>query len=96
MQFLYVQARNSDGVILDTGGVAIAVQRRATDDMLLVAMVKCPDHQLFDEAKSRAQAAARLNSGCYIVMTAEALAKYVKQSVESLKAALVFDTSAET
>ena len=96
MKFIYVRARNSDGVALDTGGVTIAVQQRPSDGRLLVAMAKCPDHKLFDEAEGRAQARARLNSECYAVMTVEALAKYVKEPLDSLKAALVFDTSNET
>lgn len=96
MQFIYVRARNSDGRTMDKGGLTIAVQQRSSDGRLLVAMAKCPDHKLFDEAEGRAQAGARLNSECYVVMTLEALAKYVKQPLDSLKAALVFDTSDET
>jgi hypothetical protein len=34
-------------------------------------------------------------TGCYTIMTVEALAKYVKEPVESLKAELVFDGSTQ-
>ena len=96
MKFIYVRARNTDGLTLDKGGLTIAVQQRSSDGRLLVAMAKCPDHKLFDEAEGRAQAGARLNSECYVVMTVEALANYIKEPLDSLKAALVSDTSEET
>jgi hypothetical protein len=95
MKFIHVAMRNSGGITLNTGGLTIAVKPRASDGMLLVAMARCPDHHLFDAAKGEAQAKARLDSGCYTVMTVEALAKYVKEPVESLKAELVFNESAQ-
>jgi hypothetical protein len=95
MKFIHIRPRNSDGVILNRAGLTIAVEQRASDRMLMVAMVRCPDHQLFDKAKLEAQAKARLKSGCYTVMTLEALAKYIKEPVESVKAELVFDGSTQ-
>ena len=95
MKFIHARACDSDGITLDRGGLTIAVSRRASDGMLMVAMAKCPEHQLFDEAKGEAQASARLVSGCYTIMTVEALARYVKEPVESLKAELVFDGSTQ-
>src|SRR5690349_17028676 len=91
MVFIHVRARNSGGIDLNRGGLTIAVDQRASDGMLMVAMAKCPDHQLFDKAKGEAQARARLDSGCYTIITLEALAKYVKEPLDSLKAQLVFD-----
>jgi hypothetical protein len=73
----------------------VGIRETRATSMLMVAMAKCPEHQLFDEAKGEAQASARLVSGCYTIMTVEALAKYVKEPVESLKAELVFDGSTQ-
>jgi hypothetical protein len=96
MKFIHVRARNSDDITLSRGGLTIAVEQRASDGMLMVAMAKCPEHQLFDETKGEAsQASARLVSCCYTIMTVEALAKYVKEPVESLKAELVVDGSTQ-
>jgi len=95
MKFIHVRTRNTGGITLNRGGLTIAVEQRASDGMLMVAMAKCPEHQLFDEAKGEAQASARLVSGCYTIMTVEALAKYVKEPVKSLKAELVFDGSTQ-
>jgi len=95
MKFIHVRTRNTGGITLNRGGLTIAVEQRASDGMLMVAMAKCPEHQLFDEDKGEAQASARLISGCYPLMPVEALAKYVKEPVESLKAELVFDGSTQ-
>ena len=96
MKYIHVRTRNGHGITVNRGGLTIAVEQRASDGMLMVAMAKCPEHQLFDEAKNEAQASARLVSGCYTIMTVDALAKYVNKPVESLKAELGFDGSMQT
>ena len=59
-------------------------------------MASCPDHKLSNEAYGRSQAGARPTAGCYTVMTVEALAAYISQPSESVKALLLGDTDAQT
>ena len=49
VKFLYIHSRATNGARPVKGGVTLAVERRGSDGRLLVAMVKCPDHKVFDE-----------------------------------------------
>jgi len=96
VKFLYVHSRDTNGARLARGGVTLAVERRSSDGRVLVAMVKCPEHKVFDESRGRHAAEIKFSAGYYTVMTLEILAAYVGEPVESINALLTSDTSTQT
>src|SRR3954453_20205541 len=96
VKFLYIHSRATNGARSGKGGVTLAVERRSSDGRLLVAMVKCPDHKVFDELRGRHAAEIKFSAGYYTVMTLEILAAYVGEPVESINALLTSDTSTQT
>ena len=96
VKFLYVHSLDTNGERLAKGGVTLALERRSSDGRLLVAMVKCPDHKVFDESRGRHAAETKFSAGYYTVMTLEILAAYVGEPVESINALLTSDTSTQT
>ena len=96
VKFLYIHSRATNGARSGKGGVTLAVERRSSDGRLLVTMVKCPDHKVFDESRGRHAAQAKFSAGYYTVMTLEILAAYIGEPVESINALLTSDTSTQT
>ena len=70
VKFQYVHSRDTNGARLARGGVTLAVERRSSDGRVLVAMVKCPEHKVFDESRGRHAAQIKFNAGYYTVTSA--------------------------
>jgi hypothetical protein len=67
VKFLYVHSRDTNGARLARECVTLAVEPRSSDGRVLVAMVKCPEHKVFDESRGRHAAQTKFSAGYHFV-----------------------------